>query len=77
MQCHGQCHMMKEMKQQEKKERSLPVSAKDKTELLQFYEDKPVTGLVPILNIVKYYELYKMRKLQDINFSIFHPPSLV
>lgn len=76
MNCHGKCHMMKEMKEQDKKEQGPASPTKEKNETIQFLQEGILFSFSTYLETTKHNSFYLLRKPQSISFSIFHPPTV-
>ena len=76
MHCHGKCHMMKELKEQEKKEQSPTAPTKEKQETVQFFQKSTSSGFNIFAKEKKYNGFYLLPKVQSVSFSVFHPPTV-
>ncbi|MBK8847393.1 MAG: hypothetical protein IPO27_12945 [Bacteroidetes bacterium] len=76
MNCYGKCHMMKEMKEQDKKDQGPTSSAKEKNETVQFFQKNIHFPFSACFEITKYDSFFLLRKAQSVSFSIFHPPTV-
>lgn len=76
MHCNGKCHMMKELKEQEKKEQSPSTPVKEKQETIQFFQSSTLFSFNPFQEIKKQNSIYLLAKTQEVTFSIFHPPTV-
>ncbi len=74
MNCNGKCHMMKQMKEQEKKENTPVNTLKEK------YENQISTAsysfrIITTYTIISHSSVYKLHESISHLNSIFHPPS--
>ena len=76
MNCHGKCHMMKEMKEQEKKEQSPAAPIKEKQETVQYFQTNTACTFITFTETKKYSSFYLLPKTESVSFSIFHPPTV-
>lgn len=76
MQCNGRCHMLKEMKEQEKKEQSPTNPKKERQETVQFCQQNVQLSFNPVNEVVEQNALYILAKGQEVPFSFFHPPKV-
>ena len=76
MNCHGKCRMMKEMKEQEKKEQSPAAPIKEKQETVQYFQKITEFAFDIVTEIKKSNSFYLFPKTESVSFSIFHPPTV-
>lgn len=76
MACEGKCKMLKEMKEQDKKEQSPSAPTKEKQETVQFFHRKVELTFNHFTETKKYTSFYLLPKMQSVSFSIFHPPTV-
>lgn len=76
MHCNGKCHLSKELKKQEKKERNAPSSIKEKQETVQFFQEDLKLSFYSFINSANHPVFYLDSKAQSVVFSIFHPPTV-
>lgn len=76
MNCHGKCHMMQEMKEQEKKEQSPTAPTTEKQETVQFFQEGTAFTFHIFTKTKSYCSFYLLPKSQLVSFSIFHPPTV-
>ncbi len=74
MNCNGKCHMMKKMKEEEKKENTPVNTLKDK------YENQLPTNaysfqLFITSTVIKHFSAYRIHESTSHIDSIFHPPA--
>lgn len=74
--CNGKCHLMKEMKEQEKKEQSPTTPTKVKQETVQLFQKNTPFAFYIFDKKGEYNSFYRLPKPQTVNFSIFHPPTV-
>lgn len=75
MHCNGKCHLKKQLEKDDKKEQSIPVSIKEKSEI-QFHSIPSVCGLnITSSDIVPHFTYFVLYPDTPPN-SIFHPPSV-
>ncbi len=75
--CNGKCHLAKELKKQDKKENSVPVSQKEKFEV-QYFSEVLVdqTSFISFLENRNYFS-YSIIPYSNYLDSIFQPPRTV
>lgn len=76
MNCHGKCHIMKEMKEQEKREQSPTAPIKEKQETVQFFQTNTAFTFNTCTETKKYSSFYLLPKIPSVSLSIFHPPTV-
>jgi len=74
MHCNGKCYMMKQIKEQEKKEQSPAVPTKDKQGSIQFFQSPLTFSFNSFTEKIEQFSIYLFAKPQEITFSFFHPP---
>ena len=76
--CAGACYLKKQLKAQEQKEQSLPISEKDKSDficnLLVYTINRTI---IPTHSSTAFPNVWTCGKPNHIGFSIFHPPSFL
>ncbi len=75
MHCHGKCQIMKEMKEQEKQQKSPVFPVKDKHQEIQFAQTEKQFSWNAFSDLTKYNTAYIIHQFPEVVFSIFHPPS--
>ncbi len=76
--CSGSCYLKKQLKEQDQKEQSLPVSERDKFDIVSDLFLYSITLLhSQYTNVTSFPVSWVQGKPYHIGFSIFHPPSLV
>jgi hypothetical protein len=75
MNCHGKCHLMKEMKEQGKSEQSPNAPTKEKHETLEFFQKETEFVFNSFYELESYISFYLLVKIKSFVFSIFHPPT--
>jgi len=74
MHCNGKCHMMKRMKEEEKKENQAPTSQKEKLEV-QFFSTKSFNFIAStVLKKEAIQVSYLFSKSNKHLLGVFHPP---
>ena len=68
--------MMKELKEQEKKEQSPSTPVKEKQETIQFFQSTFIFSFNSFQETKKQNTIYLLAKTQEVTFSIFHPPTV-
>jgi len=70
--CHGQCHLMKQMERETKKEQN-GNAVKDKYEVV-FAELNPSYHLTPSIAVKELFTAYNGGEHRDPLHAVFHPP---
>ena len=76
MHCNGKCHMMKQMKEEDKKENGPVNNLKEKYEVQLFSEGKSAFEILNTHTVFEYSSFYQMDKTSPHLLSIFHPPAV-
>ena len=75
MHCNGKCHMMKKMKEEDKKENSPVNNLKEKYEI-QLYADFKISVELPSTSTtIKHNSFYSISESTSHLLSVFHPPA--
>jgi hypothetical protein len=72
--CNGKCQLMKELKANEKKEKSPASPIKEKQEMVQFFQENQTSssGISDVTE--KHIAFYLLPESQSFKFSILRPP---
>ena len=74
MHCNGKCHLNKQLRETEKKEKTPLNTGKEKNEIQFFYEAsllEPAT----ISTVKKFISYYLLKETSTMLSSVFHPPT--
>ena len=77
LQCNGKCHLMKELKKEEKNDQSTGGSSNRENDFQsQFYQEKSAFDFTPHTTNTPSHGFYLMAPEQEFTGVVFHPPWL-
>ena len=75
MHCNGKCHMMKQLKEEDKKENTPANNLKEKLEIQLFSQSEKTTIFNSYTTGEHSFPPLQIQKTTSPSFSIFHPPT--
>lgn len=75
LECNGKCHLMKQMKEDDKKEKAPLNNVKEKFEVQLFCSIQEMLSLNSFVISQFNFHSFQLQKTISPSFSIFHPPT--
>jgi hypothetical protein len=72
--CNGHCHLVKEIKKEQQRQKLPGGTVSEKQELLLFSDNSGLTIPLTASSILKHYGVYTSYNGCINSFSVFHPP---
>jgi hypothetical protein len=73
--CNGKCHLMKELKKEDKTEKSNGSSSRENDFQSQYFQEKSAFDFTPHTTSSPSHAFYLISPVREFTGSVFHPPS--